>query len=217
MLDLIFFAIVAIFIIVRLLKILGRVDEDDIKLQQFKHMQQQYKEKQQDYSRESADIEIISVTEAALSASTRDVFDQIRKVEFNFNADLFIIGVKKAFTMIIEAFAKEDKETIKYLLVSDVYESFVKEIDNRLASGQKLQTTVVGVKEVEILNATIVDDFVTINVKISSEQINITKDNFGNILDGNVSRILNAQDIWSFTRNIKQSKVWKLAATAYSL
>ncbi|AEI88678.1 MAG: Uncharacterized protein conserved in bacteria [Candidatus Midichloria mitochondrii] len=212
MLDLIILAIVAVVIISKLFSILGRSDDDFAENNKMDPIIEQLYKKNA-ASREKVDIEIVSAIEAGLPQNIRDVFDNIRKKEPSFNADTFLKGAKAAFNIIIQAFAKNDKETLKNLLAPSVFKDFVSAIDARIAQKQVLEKMVVGINEIEITDADLSGDTATIAVKITSDQVTALKDYLGNVLDGNSSTAVTNQDLWIFTRNLRKDKVWFLTNT----
>ncbi|CAG7594132.1 MAG: Tim44/TimA family putative adaptor protein [Candidatus Midichloria sp.] len=212
MLDLIILAIIAIVIISKLLSILGRSDDDFAENNKMDPIIEQLYKKNA-ASREKVDIEIVSAIEAGLPQNIRDVFDSIRKKEPTFNADAFLKGAKAAFNIIIQAFAKNDKETLKNLLAPSVFKDFANAIDARIAKKQVLEKMVVGINEIEITDADLSEDTATIAVKITSDQVTALKDYLGNVLDGNSSTVVTNQDLWIFTRNLRKDKVWFLTNT----
>ncbi|CAK6549755.1 MAG: hypothetical protein IRD7MM_03850 [Candidatus Midichloria mitochondrii] len=212
MLDLIILAIVAVVIISKLFSILGRSDDDFAENNKMDPIIEQLYKKNA-ASREKVDIEIVSAIEAGLPQNIRDVFDNIRKKEPSFNADTFLKGAKAAFNIIIQAFAKNDKETLKNLLAPSVFKDFVSAIDARIAQKQVLEKMVVGINEIEITDADLSGDTATIAVKITSDQVTALKDYLGNVLDGNSSIAVTNQDLWIFTRNLRKDKVWFLTNT----
>ncbi|WHQ46742.1 MAG: Tim44/TimA family putative adaptor protein [Candidatus Midichloria sp.] len=212
MLDLIILAIIAIVIISKLFSILGGNDDDLSESNKIDPLIKQLYKKNTT-SQEKVDIEIVSAIEAGLPQNIRDVFDNIRKKEPLFNADMFLKGAKAAFNVIIQAFAKNDKETLKNLLAPSVFKDFSTAIDARIAQKQVLEKIVVGVNEIEITNAGLSGDIATIVVKITSDQVTALKDYLGSVLDGDPNIIITNQDLWIFTRNLKKDKVWFLTST----
>lgn len=212
MLDLIILAIIAIVIISKLFSILGGNDDDLSESNKIDPLIKQLYKKNTT-SQEKVDIEIVSAIEAGLPQNIRDVFDNIRKKEPLFNADMFLKGAKAAFNVIIQAFAKNDKETLKNLLAPSVFKDFSTAIDARIAQKQVLEKMVVGVNEIEITNAGLSGDIATIVVKITSDQVTALKDYLGSVLDGDPNIIITNQDLWIFTRNLKKDKVWFLTST----
>lgn len=212
MLDIIILAIIAIFIISKLFSILGKTDEDLNDNSKMDPIIAQFYQKS-NKQHKKVDIEIVSAIEAGLSQEIRDVFDKIRKIEPSFNADSFLKGVKAAFNMIISAFAENNKDILKNLLSPEVFKDFASAIDARIAQKQNLHKIVVGINEVEIVDAKLSGDVATILVKIVSDQVTVLKDYLGNILDGSPNLVVTNKDLWFFTRNLKKDKVWFLTNT----
>jgi len=212
MIDLIILAIIAVVIISKLFNILGKTDEDFSSGQKKIDPIVEQLYKKNNIHEDKVDIEIVSAFEAGLPQHIRDVFDSIRKHDTSFNADHFLKGVKAAFNIIIQAFAKNDKESLKNLLAPSVFNDFSNAIDARIAKKQNLEKVIVGINEVNIVGAEISGDIATISVKIISDQITVLKDYLGNVLDGNAEMIVVNNDLWVFTRNLKKDKLWFLTS-----
>ena len=57
-------------------------------------------------------------------------------------------------------------------------------------------------------------DEARVTVKFVSQQINVTKDQEGRIVDGDPSEVANITDIWTFARQVKsRDPNWVLIAT----
>ena len=210
MLDIVFFALIAGFIMLKLFNVIGRIENNEYNNKKNIHS---ILNELSNKKKKVVDVEIVSAAEAALPQKTRDVFDKIRKYEPTFDVTYFIEGVKKAFNTIIQALNKGDKNTLKNLLSNEIFSLFNKELNRRKASGQTYEVTVVGIKSVDILDTSIKNLDATIKVKIISEQIKVIKDKSEKIIDGSSNRIINIQDTWSFNKNIKKDSIWKLVAT----
>jgi predicted lipid-binding transport protein (Tim44 family) len=132
----------------------------------------------------------------------------------NFSEETFYEGARWAFEMIITAFAKNDRETLKNLLNPDVNDNFISAIDARLAAGETLENTLVGLKSIEIIEAVLEGKMANITVKIVSEQVNVTTDREGAVVDGDGNYIDTITDIWTFERDLSsKSPNWFLMAT----
>ncbi len=218
MLDIIFFAIIAAFIISRLFKALGDVQYDSENREESDTIFKDFvaANNEADLRKEIIQqIDIASALEAGLPENQRQVFEQIREYDITFTADQFVAGARAAFEMIIKAFSEHDKEMLRTLLSEEVYGDFEKEVERRIASNQKHEITVVAVKSCEILDAEIEKNLANISVKIVSEQISVIKSlNDDQLVGGNPSKINIVSDVWTFSKNIKsKSKMWQLVST----
>ena len=125
----------------------------------------------------------------------------------------FIDGTKKAFKMIIVAFNSNEIQTLKELLDYQLYQKFIKEINNRAINTVKQEVTLVGIKDVKIIDADIQDNVASIKLEIVSEQIIIGKDKDKKIVSGSANKILQICDIWTFNKQIKSGNLWQLTQT----
>jgi predicted lipid-binding transport protein (Tim44 family) len=213
MLDIFIFAIIAGFILTRLFKTLGRVEEGEDNSTQAMIHRFKKRERETETS-EYPDIEIASAFEASLPPTVRSIFDEARSINNAFNAEQFVMGAKRAFEIIVKAFTTNDKKTLKSLLSSSVFERFSKVIDQRIDSKELHENTIVRIKDAEILDANLNNNILSITVKFTSEQINVVKDHLGNVLRGDGAKMGVVEDIWVFAKHLKtNSKVWELVET----
>jgi predicted lipid-binding transport protein (Tim44 family) len=212
MLELIFLAVIAAFIVHKLLKTLGREDYNVETYANIKPTIDSLKNKI--IQVKNAEFEIISKAEAALPPAVQQTFSEMRKQDANFNAKTFIDRARLAFEMIVTAFNSNDKITLKKLLSDELYKNFVAEIDKRISSGLIHEFTLVGIKEIKILDAAIENKIIWIKIDIESDQIKVIKNKDQNIVSGNVNDILPFYDIWTFSKPMKSNDYWKLIKTA---
>ncbi len=127
------------------------------------------------------------------------VFDEEEESFYTFNRIEFIEEAEVAFRMIVIAFAEGDKTNLKKLLSKDVYDSFVKAIDDREKAKQTLELEVARIVQAEVVKEIESDVLMEITVKFISEQCSITYDKKGKILSGNPEQFHEITDIWTFT------------------
>lgn len=139
---------------------------------------------------------------------------QIRIADPSFDPKSFVEGAKKAFEIIVSAYARGDDEALRPLLDPKVYGNFARAIDERNEAGETLETTLVDVRESEILEAEMEGSTALVTVKIVSEQINVTRDRSGEIVYGDPKQIDSITDIWTFARDTRSSDPnWALVET----
>jgi len=138
----------------------------------------------------------------------------IRGVDPSFNVKEFIAGSKFAFEMILNAYAAGDVKLLKSLLSSDVYGGFAQAIADREAAGQTLQETLVGINSAELMEAYMDGRDANVTVKFVSEQISALMDQEGTVIDGDPSQVVKATDFWTFARSTKsRNPNWTLVGT----
>lgn len=139
---------------------------------------------------------------------------QIRLADRNFDSNQFAEGARMAFEMIVAAFASGDKKTLEPLLADEVYANFQEAIDEREAKNEVLETTLVGIQESEVIEASVQEKTAYVTVKFVSEQINVTRGADGEVVDGDPSHVARITDIWTFGRNVRsRDPNWELVAT----
>lgn len=211
--DIVLFAVLALFLIVKLGSVLGRRGEDETR--------------QTDpfgISSRKPPTEDNVVTMPERHGPTPEELDamepleagiaQIRAVDRSFREREFVKGSRLAFEAVLEAFAKSDNKTLKSLLDQSVYENFAAAIKAREAAGHELETTIVGINESEIVRAELKGDLACVTVRYVTEQVNAVKDAAGEIVEGDPANVVQVTDVWTFCRNTKSSDPnWLLVAT----
>ena len=219
--DIVFFAMVAAFLILRLRSVLGRRtgNENPERWTARKPAPQARTEATDNVARlpdrsrpagEGApviDLPANSPAEAGLT--------QIAVADPGFDPRTFVEGARGAFEMIVGAYAQGDTATLRPLLADDVYENFAAAIRTRQQAKQTLETTLVGVKSAEITEARMDNRTAFVTVKFVTEQINVTRDAGGAVVDGDAQQISAVTDVWTFSRNTRsRDPNWLLVATS---
>ncbi len=142
---------------------------------------------------------------------------QIRIADPSFDPRGFVQGARQAFEMIVSAFAQGDTRSLKPLLSGEVYERFAGAIRQREENKEKLETGLVGFEKSEIVAAEMRGSEARVTVRFVSEQINVTRDREGLIVDGNPNEVTRITDVWTFARDTRSSDPnWLLVATEES-
>jgi predicted lipid-binding transport protein (Tim44 family) len=139
----------------------------------------------------------------------------IRRADPSFDPDRFLEGAKMAFEMILTAFAKGDEKTLEPLLAPNVFESFAADIRRRREAGETRETTLVGVRSTALREARLEGREARVAVVIVSDQINVTRDRAGSVIDGDPKTVETVSDLWTFARDTRsRDPNWQLAETA---
>jgi len=131
-----------------------------------------------------------------------------------FDAGLFIEGGKSAYRLVLEAYWKGDKETLKFLCDDDVYESFAEAIDGRLERGETLENRLVRIDEARIVDASYDHPVARITLRLDADIAAMVKDKDGNVIGGSMTDAVETHDVWTFMRDVKSGdRNWKLDET----
>src|SRR5262249_13808096 len=90
---------------------------------------------------------------AAPPTGLEGTLGQIKVADPSFDPDQFLGGARGAFEMVVTAYAHGDTATLRPLLADDVYENFSAAIKGRQDAKQTLETTLIGIKSADILEA----------------------------------------------------------------
>jgi predicted lipid-binding transport protein (Tim44 family) len=217
--DIILFAILALFLIYRLGSVLGRRQDDQ------KHRTDPFGISEKSEKQESPGDNVVAMPDRADSPGeaieSMDPLEaglaQIKLAERSFREREFVKGARSAFEMVVEAFAKGDGKVLKSLLDGPVYENFASAIREREKAGHTLETTLVGIDEAEIISAELQGRNAIVTVKFVTGQVNATRDESGEVVDGDPNNVVQVTDIWTFGRDTRSSDPnWLLIATGSS-
>jgi predicted lipid-binding transport protein (Tim44 family) len=142
------------------------------------------------------------------------VLKAIRRQDAGFRLRDFMEGAKTAFDMVLEAYSKADRRTLKMLLSNELLESFMANIKELKAKGHTQETTLIVIRNAELVGAVMNGAIVTMTVRFVSEQVTLIRDKAGKIVEGNPSQVDVVEDVWSFERDMRSTDPnWKLVAT----
>ncbi len=217
-LDIIFFAMIAAFLVLRLRSVLGK------RTGRQRGPRERRSERDRDGDNEGQVIELHDRMSKAEDAdfTADDQSDdpvaaglvQIQIADPSFDADDFLGGSRAAFEMVVHAFATGDTGTLRSLLSKDVFDNFQDSIETRLEAGETLETTVISVKTAEILEAELKGKSAIVTIKFVSEQVNVTRDTEGHVVDGDPNQVTDVTDIWTFAHTVRsRDPNWKVIAT----
>ena len=184
--DIIIFAVIAVFIIYRLRSVLGKRTGFQKNINQQEFVKKETKP-------DELKIPQLRENEQKLEA----VYKKVR----SFNHKEFLEGAKKAFEIIITAFNKGDKGTLKNLVSKDVYNAFEGAINSgsNNPNSQFYSLVIDGVEDAKVEGGKI-----SIAVNFTSEQI----------LSDNEDSIVKNKDTWVFEKpESSTGPAWLLVST----
>jgi predicted lipid-binding transport protein (Tim44 family) len=126
---------------------------------------------------------------------------EIAAADSNFNLAQFLEGARGAYRMVLEAFWKGDRETLRELCDDDVYGGFISALDAREAAGETLDNTLIRIEETRIHSASIDGRMARIAVLFVADIAAVTRDKDGNVIAGSLDDAIESRDVWTFSRN----------------
>jgi predicted lipid-binding transport protein (Tim44 family) len=202
--DILFFAMVAAFIALRLRSVLGRrTGHERRRTGGFGPARPNGAADnvvalpERSTAQSEADAAIPGLADKAVKSG----LTQIRLADQKFDPKSFLDGARAAFEMIVEAYAAGDKATLRPLLDDDVYRGFERAIDQRQAAGQTFETQLTAVPAAEIVGAEMRGRLARVTVRFKSEQINLLRDAQGKVVEGDPQTAEEVVDLWTFERD----------------
>lgn len=221
--DIVFFAIVAVVLVLRLRAVLGRRHEDEPRRPNpFAPPPTGREDDDEDFtvSSKSANTTFIEQQPKPLPLpvlapeSLAGCLEYLRRRDAAFDEKQFLKNARGAFTMIVGAFAKGDLASLKTLLGPEVYTAFSKAVEVRQQAGQRLETKILDIKDAELLRAKMDGDVARLTVRFTSHQNNTTYDSANTLIEGNPDSREEVEDVWTFARNVAQKDPsWHLVET----
>ena len=213
--DIVLFAMIAAFLILRLRSVLGKhrnsgEGKSNLGLHTLTQSHKTEKQPVEGDSKEESKIEPQN------SEQDNDGVDlaEIQGAMPGFEKGEFLAGVRAAFEIIVNSFSSGDKEKLAGLLSDEVFNNFSSAITDRERLGHVSESSLIRIIDTVLLEANISDGSVLLTVKILSEQINATKGEQGEVVDGNPDLVLEVADIWTFSKEIESPDPnWRLVAT----
>ena len=138
--------------------------------------------------------------------------DAIATTDSSFDARAFLDGAKRAYDLIVTAFAKADRETLRGLLSKPVFEGFESEIARREAAGETLETAVVAIDSATIETARAAPGENELTVRFAARLNSVRRDRAGETIDG--GHTTPVVELWTFARAPRAADPnWRLVGT----
>jgi predicted lipid-binding transport protein (Tim44 family) len=212
--DIILFAMVAGFLVLRLRSVLGRRTGNERRRDLFPRRAAPASDNRAtlvDGDRRPAR----PAEDAPPADLVADGLNRIRRADPSFDPSHFIEGARTAFEMIVAAFAEGDKAALRPLLSDEVFKRFAIAIDERVAARETLETQIQRLDNIDIVEAGLAGPTAQVTLKLVSHQINVTRAMDGSIVDGAPGQPVERTDYWTFARDTRSTDPnWVLVTTS---
>lgn len=215
-LDIVFFAVVAGFLVLRLRNVLGKRTGNERPPAQWGKAEAPAEPARADDSGNVIDLATARkpATEPLPPGPLGEGVAAIRAVDPSFRLDAFLSGARMAFEMIVQAYADGDLKTLRPLLADEVYGPFANAIEQRRRTGEILISELMGIRTVEAADAQLNGTFAEVTVRFVSEQVNAVRDAEDRVIEGDPTRVIDVVDLWTFRREARSNNPnWQLVAT----
>jgi predicted lipid-binding transport protein (Tim44 family) len=146
---------------------------------------------------------------------TEQAFVDIKLADRAFETEHFLAGAKKAHELIVTAYAKGERQTLRPLLNDEVFATFDQAIKDRESRKESVRFTLVGYKDAKITHASLKGRIGEITVTFVVQFVSSTTNAAGAVVEGDSSAVRDVTDVWTFSRDVRGSDPnWTLVATA---
>lgn len=201
MLEIVLLAMVAAFLGLRLYTVLGRraEHEEESVPQRFES-----DDKPAGVARPAPATPVVQARPLELEGVTPAVERAIREIaaaDSKFNLAQFLEGARGAYRMVLEAFWKGDRETLRELCDDDVYAGFIAALEAQKAAGETVDNTLIRIEETRIHSASLDGRMARIAVLFVADIAAVTRDKDGTLIAGSLDDAIESRDVWTFSRN----------------
>ena len=141
--------------------------------------------------------------------------EAIAAVDKGFEPNQFLEGARSAYSMIVQGYASGDKDALKRLLASNVYDRYASAIDERAERKETVKTEIERISSVEIIEATLEKMIARVKVCFQAEIATETLDNYGHPVSGDLGQLANVRENWVFERDTSDvDPNWVLSSVA---
>jgi predicted lipid-binding transport protein (Tim44 family) len=140
----------------------------------------------------------------------------MKMAEPGFSVSEFLEGARGAYEMILMAFEKGDLDEVRGFLADDVAGAFQQVIDSRADQGLTVEASFVGLREIELVEASFDRDTAEADLKIKfvGELTSVVRDADAEVVEGDPNSIRRQKDVWTFSRQMGvEDPNWILVAT----
>ncbi|MEM9601155.1 MAG: Tim44/TimA family putative adaptor protein [Pseudomonadota bacterium] len=138
--------------------------------------------------------------------------DAIARAEPGFSPAQFIDGAKTVYSMILEAYASGDRDTLRDLLTPDVYGVYDSAIAEREAQSLTQVTDLGRLRTTQIKNAHIDNGVAFIRVLYEADIASALRDADGELVDGDPDTLASISYFWTFARPVGAADpTWRLS------
>jgi len=140
----------------------------------------------------------------------------MKRAEPAFSVTDFLRGARGAYEMILTAFDKGELDKVLPFLSPEVYDSFLRVVEDRETRGLTVKSSFVGIRDLALTGAEFNPETrdAELTMRFVSEITSTTRDKAGQVVEGNANEIKRQKDVWTFARRMgAENPNWQLVAT----
>jgi len=144
-----------------------------------------------------------------------DGIEAIRQHDRGFDLEGFVAGARAAYDLILNGFWSGDREAFRPFVSDEVFDQFNEVIRERERDGMSLDNKLERVRRIEVVAARLHGSVAETVLRFVTDAIFVTVDSEGRVAEGNPVDEVEVQDIWTFERDLdSRDPNWTLVSTA---
>jgi len=213
--DLILFAMVAAFLVLRLLSVLGRrTGHEKPAADPFRPARAEAERpatvRGDPFEREPVPL----ILPSDLDPAVRPGLEAVMKADRSFVPERFVAGATSAYKQILESFWKGEAEGLDHLVSDELFANFKSAIDQREESGDRSENRLIQIDGARIVGARMAGTMAEVTVRFDADIIAVTRNAAGEVTAGNPAAAVETHDIWTFSRHTASNDpAWLLVGT----
>ncbi len=129
----------------------------------------------------------------------------IMAADRSFNPAEFIEGARQAYKLILEGFWAGREDDYRAFVAEEVRAAFAQSVSERQEQGHVLDNRLVGIERAIIADARLDNGVAEITVRFDADIAAVTRDTEGNVIAGSLTDAVPTHDSWTFTRDVRSS------------
>ena len=201
--DIIIFAIIAIFLVYRLKSILGQNSDGNKQNNKINIDKKNF-------------TNVVKLGNRQPDVNNKKISkDSIYSEDPTFNEKEFLKGAQNFFEMVIDSFVKGDLKNVEMYIDNKLNKNFQLVIDERLQEKEILDINIIKMISIKIKDVKKLKNFLRVSVLFETEQIKVLKDKKGEVIDGDQKKSILVKDLWTFEKKIPSEDLnWILVETS---
>lgn len=144
-----------------------------------------------------------------------DGIEAIRRRDRSFDLDSFVAGARGAYDLILTGFWSGDREAFRPFVSNEVFEQFDAVIRERESAGLTLDNKLERVRRIDVVGARLNGTVAEITLRFTVDAVFVTLDSEGRVVEGTPVDEVEVQDVWTFERDLNsRDPNWTLISTA---
>lgn len=142
-------------------------------------------------------------SDGQMSSPVREGLSEIAAADGAFDVQDFVYGAKSAFVAIVTAFARGDRGALKPLLSEALFNDFSAGIGAREKAGHSATIDIRKIGAARIVQARLAGVMAYVTVDFDVEEVSVTRDAAGAVVEGDPDKVRDVTDTWTFARDIR--------------